>query len=283
MPEMPPGTGVDGSAGSDELLTTQEVARRAGVGATAVKRWTDAGLLACVRTAGGHRRFARREVERFLRANPGAAEPAREPWLGALLEGGDPRALEALLLAERARAGAWHRVASTAGAALEALGRQWADGAVSILQEHQASERLARALARTCDGIPLAPEAPRALLACAEGDEHTLGLSLAELVLREAGWASVWAGRRAPLDELGPALSRTGARLLVVSASAASSDPLALRRQAEALGQVARTGGVSLAMGGEGAWPVRPRTGARFRAFDAFHRFAVAERERMGR
>jgi MerR family transcriptional regulator, light-induced transcriptional regulator len=283
VPSIEPGAGSDALGGSDELLTTQEVARLAGVGATAVKRWTEAGLLACVRTAGGHRRFARREVERFLGAHPGATGPAaREPWVGALLEGGDPRALEALLLAERARAGAWHRVATTAGAALEALGRLWASGAVSIPEEHQASERLARALARACDGLPLAPDAPRALLACAEDDDHTLGLSLVELVLREAGWATVWAGRRTPLDELGPALSRRGARLLVVSASEASSDPQALRRQAEGLGRVARAARASLALGGGGAWPDRPRTGARFRELEAFARWVVAERERLG-
>ena len=115
---------------SVDFMTTQEVARRAGVGATAVKRWTDAGRLACVRTAGGHRRFARSEVERFLGAEPAAGEPeGREPWVGALLEAGDPRALEALFLTERARTGAWHRVAAIAGRALGEVGRLWSAGA----------------------------------------------------------------------------------------------------------------------------------------------------------
>lgn len=265
-----------------EFLTTQEVARLAGVGATAVKRWTESGVLACVRTAGGHRRFARGEVERFLGANPAAgAEPAgREPWVGALLAGGDPRALEALLLSERARTGAWHRVTTLAGRALAEVGRLWSTGAVTILEEHQASERLSRALARITDGLPLDPESPRALLTCAQGDDHTLGLALLELVLREAGWAAVWAGRRTPLDELGPGLKRSGSRLLAVSASAASSDAAALRLEADALGRIARAAGASLALGGSGAWPDRPRTGARFGDLEAFHRWAVAERGR---
>jgi len=267
---------------SGEFLTTQEVAHRAGVGATAVKRWTDAGLLACVRTAGGHRRFARTEVERFLRGHPAANEATgREPWVGALLEGGDPRALEALLLSERARAGAWHRVAALAGMALAEVGRLWSTGAVSVFEEHQASERLARALARIAEGLPLDPDAPRALLACAEGDDHTLGLSLTELVLREAGWVSVWAGRRTPLAEIGPALSRSRARLLAVSASEASSDAEALRAQAEALGRAVRATGAALALGGNGAWPDRPRTGTRFTDLEAFHRWATTERRRI--
>jgi excisionase family DNA binding protein len=269
-------------ADSGDFMTTQEVARLAGVGATAVKRWTDAGVIACVRTAGGHRRFVRSEVERFLRAHPAASEPdGREPWVGALLEAGDPRGLEALLLSERARAGAWHRVATLAGKALAEVGRLWSTGAVTIFEEHQASERLSRALARIADGLPVDPGAPRALLTCAEGDDHTLGLSLAELVLREAGWVSIWAGRRTPLTELGRALSRSRARLLAVSASEASSDAAALRVLAAALGRTARAAGTALALGGSGAWPDRPRTGTRFTDFEAFHHWAIKERERV--
>jgi excisionase family DNA binding protein len=272
----------DDLAESGEFMTTQQVAHLAGVGATAVKRWTDAGLLACVRTAGGHRRFARSEVERFLGAHPAANEPAeREPWVGALLEAGDPRGLEALLLSERARTGAWHRVAALAGKALAEVGRLWSTGAVTVFEEHQASERTSRALARIADGLPIHPNAPRVLLTCAEGDDHTLGLSLTELVLREAGWVSIWAGRRTPLAELGPALSRSRARLLAVSASQASGDAAALRTQAEALGRVARAAGAALVLGGSGAWPDRPRTGTRFTDFEAFHRWAVTERERI--
>jgi excisionase family DNA binding protein len=266
--------------GTGEFLTTQEVARLAGVGATAVKRWTEAGLLACVRTAGGHRRFARGEVDRFLGAHPAAAIPQveREPWVGALLEAGDPLALEALLLSERARTGAWHRVAAQAGKALAEVGRLWSTGAITIFEEHQASERLSRALARVTESLPLHPDAPRALLACAEGDDHTLGLSLLELVLREAGWRSIWAGRRTPLAELGRALQRTGAKLLAVSASEASGDAAALKAQAEELGRTARLAGAALAFGGGGAWPDRPRVGARFTDLEDFARWVAAGR-----
>jgi excisionase family DNA binding protein len=264
----------------DDFMAMGDVARLAGVGASAVKRWTDEGLLPCVRTAGGHRRFRRDDVEAFLRARGGAAAPA-EPWVGALLATGDPRALEAFLLAERARAGAWHRVAARAGEALATIGELWRSGAVTVVEEHLASERLARALARVGEGIPLASDAPRALLACAEGDDHTLGLALAEIVLREAGWAPAWAGRRTPISELRPALA-SGVRLLAVSASQASSNALDLRRQAEALARLCRPAGVALALGGSGAWPDRPRTGVRFHALEPFHRWAVAERERLG-
>src|SRR5512139_777901 len=125
----------------DELLTTNDVARLAGVGPTAVKRWTDAGFIRCIRTAGGHRRFPRTDVETFLRGRGEDAKADREPWVGALLDAGDPLALQALLLSERARQGAWYRVAETAARALGRIGELWASGAVSIMEEHLASER----------------------------------------------------------------------------------------------------------------------------------------------
>ncbi|HYD42375.1 MAG TPA: hypothetical protein VEB43_16220 [Anaeromyxobacter sp.] len=40
--------------------------------------------------------------------------------------------------------------------------------------------------------------------------------------------------------------------------------------------------GPALALGGSGPWPDRPRTGARFTAFEPFHRWALAARERLG-
>jgi hypothetical protein len=69
--------------------------------------------------------------------------------------------------------------------------------------------------------------------------------------------------------------------MLCVTASAASTDAAGLRRQAEELGVLARASGATLALGGSGAWPERLRVGARFDALERFHRFAVAERERL--
>jgi hypothetical protein len=40
------------------------------------------------------------------------------------------------------------------------------------------------------------------VLVCASDDDHTLGLSLAELCLREVGIGPLWLGRRTPVAEL---------------------------------------------------------------------------------
>jgi excisionase family DNA binding protein len=276
--------GWPGSGSSNEmvgLLSTNQVARLAGVGPSAVKRWADAGHLPCLKTAGGHRRFEAAAVERFLRR--GGPDPAvgRDDWAGALLAARQSLEVEALLLAERGRTGAWHRVAERAGAALVELGRRWQGGGLTVAEEHLASERLARALARLAESIPLPVPAPVALLTCAEGDDHTLGLSLVELVLREAGWVTRWLGRRTPVAEVCAVLARGEARLLAVSASLASRDAVGLRRQAEALGHQCRALGVLLVLGGAGAWPARPRYGMQLSALEPLHALALAERRRL--
>lgn len=49
----------------DPLLRPVEVAKTFDVTVKTVGRWADAGLLPCVRTAGGHRRFPTSGVRRL--------------------------------------------------------------------------------------------------------------------------------------------------------------------------------------------------------------------------
>jgi excisionase family DNA binding protein len=250
----------------DDLISTVDVGRLAGVGPTAVKRWADQGLIACVRTAGGHRRFHRSEVEKFLRSPQGSAAKA---FVDLLLQS-DGLGVEARLLTERSRLGSWLAVVEMLGEALAEIGSRWRDGTVTIVQEHLASERLSRALARIGDALPVAPGAPRCMLACAEGDRHSLGLSLVEVALREAGWATLWAGQDTPAADLAEVARHRQAEMIAVSASAASTEPGALRRQATVLGAACQESGVVLVLGGSGAWPESPVGAERFHALAPF-------------
>ena len=235
------------------------MAKLLGVAAASVKRWTDAGLLACVRTAGGHRRFTREEVARFQRAEANAAPEAphesdAERWLRVLGEQHDAHAISGALLQERARLGAWWRVMELLGAALALMGRRWSAGDFSIIEEHLISERLSRGLARCAEALPVSPEASRALLASAEGDEHTLGLSLLEVCLREAGLLTIWAGRKTPTSELIKSLQLGHAEYVALSASAFSEEAV-LTRQALQLSAACQQEGHTLILGGAGQWP----------------------------
>jgi methanogenic corrinoid protein MtbC1 len=154
---------------------------------------------------------------------------------------------------------------------------------VSVLDEHVASERIARALAHVTDALPVGEKGPVCLLSCAEGDDHTLGLSLAELCLREAGWATLWAGRRTPAVELAAAIERGGIGMVALSASTVSTDSRGIGRQVQRIAAACREQGIALALGGRGAWPERAGDAQRFHAFGPFYEFACTELERRRR
>ena len=78
-------------ANGSPFLTPAEACALAGVAATTLKRWADAGVLAHVKTAGGHRRFLRADLERFLQGRTrlalDPAKPEANPWIARLRAG----------------------------------------------------------------------------------------------------------------------------------------------------------------------------------------------------
>lgn len=262
------------------LMTTREAAAFLGVGTSSVKRWADDGVLTCVKTPGGHRRFPRTEVEAMLRDRTGSDEAVTDQladeWLDLLVRGTSPHEVYRRLSDERDHLGSWWQVSEVIAGVLVEIGEQWASGKISVLQEHLASERLGRGLARCAEDIAPPADAPSALLIAAEGDEHTLGLSLAELVLREAGLITRWTGRRTPRPALASFLGEGRIRLVVVTAAASSSDRRALAEYASWLGQLCADNGSALVLGGAGAWPESPAGGHRFNSFAELARFGAS-------
>jgi excisionase family DNA binding protein len=264
----------------DDLLTTAEAARIARVGGSSVKRWADQRLLPCVRTAGGHRRFRRADLERFLASLGDRESGSGESWAELFLHA-TMHEVWGEIVAARGRAGAYHPVMEELGLGLVELGRRWERGEVSILDEHAASEKLARALERTAEALSSDPTSPTAVLAVAERDEHTLGLSLAEVVLREAGWNVRWAGRHTPIRELSELVSQGSVELVALSASAASTESHRLAAQLRALAPVCKQHGVHLVLGGSGAWPDAPESCVHVRDFETLHAYAERLRREL--
>lgn len=250
------------------LLSSTGAARALGVSSSTLKRWADQGLVDCVRTAGHHRRFAPEAIHRLQlrqRGDDGAVDARSRAAVSRLAvedlvaATATARSIEARLLGERERLGSWSQVAASLGPLLVELGERWSRGGVSILEEHLASERLARALARLGEWLPSSAEAPRALLATVEDEEHTLGLSLVELCLRERGWTTLWSGRRTPMREIAARVARGGVRAVLLSASLRSNDETTLAAQLEGLSPACVRSGTDLLVGGSGAWPAAPR------------------------
>ena len=163
-----------------DALTLGDVATQLEVSASTVRRWADAGLIASVRTSGGHRRFPASEIERLRRRRSGV-EPAAIRFVA--LPGGPLRSL-AELVADNGEAlaaatvkalyatspggwfasaaasrpiGAWTAAVAasarsgdyaTALAATVELGRAAEAGGASLLERHLFVERFAAVASR---------------------------------------------------------------------------------------------------------------------------------------
>lgn len=251
-------------------MTTREAAALLNVGTSTIKRWSDEGRLQCIKTAGGHRRFYRSEVL-ALRGNSSAVET--ELSLARILDDLDGHATLGTLMQMRAHRGSWCGVAGEIGKLLEEIGDNWRAGKLSLVDEHVISERLMRGISAVCQSIPLSSVAPVCLFVMAVGDEHTLGLRLAELTAREMGWQALWVGSKTPLEFLPAALTNKLVRALAVSASRYSCDQADLVSQAGEFSRIARAAEIPLAFGGCAPWPEPLEYGSRVVDFVAFREF----------
>jgi methylmalonyl-CoA mutase cobalamin-binding subunit len=130
------------------------------------------------------------------------------------------------------------------------------------------------------DALPIRLDGPKCILACAGEDEHTLGLSLAELCLRELGWTPLWLGRRTPVAEVVRLVGGGRVSMVALSASSLPGDEQALRAITDEVGAVCKERGVALVLGGAGAWPAQPSFGVRLPSFAAFHDYLGEEGNR---
>jgi methanogenic corrinoid protein MtbC1 len=140
---------------------------------------------------------------------------------------------------------------------LHELGERWERGEVSVADEHFASNLLRGrlfGLARGWDrGL-----GPRALLACAPGEQHDLALIVFGLALRERGWRITYLGPDTPIDSLENAARTLEPAAVVI----AVTTPQRLAGTEASLRKVARS--VPLWIAGAGASPkVTEKAGAR--------------------
>ena len=104
------------------------------------------------------------------------------------------------------------------------VGERWADNHMTVAQEHFTSNFFAarlQALARGWDhGL-----GPRALLACAPGDQHTLGLLAFGIGLHRLGWRITYLGADTPVAMLASAAKQIDPDLVGVAISNSGTTP----------------------------------------------------------
>jgi MerR family transcriptional regulator, light-induced transcriptional regulator len=103
---------------------------------------------------------------------------------------------------------------------LREVGERWADGHLSVAQEHFASgflEARFMAMARGWDR----GSGPRALLACPPAERHTFGLVAFGIALHEAGWRITYLGADTPIAMVQAAADQLAPDLVALAAVAA--------------------------------------------------------------
>jgi len=140
---------------------------------------------------------------------------------------------------------------------LRELGDRWERGEASVADEHFASNLLRGRLLGLARGWDQG-SGPRALLACAPGEQHDLALIVFGLALRDRGWRITFLGPDTPLDSLAEAARTLEPAAVVISASS----PARIAGSEAALRKLGRTAPLWIA--GAGASPnVGKKTGAR--------------------
>ena len=227
-----------------------ELSRRTGVRAETIRAWERRyDLVQPERSTGGFRLYSPADEERVhaMRALLGegvaAAEAAKQARsargaapasvrspdaeadrLCAALEAYDEEAANAVL--DRAL-GAFSLDVFTGSVVLPAMaeiGRRWAEGHVSVAQEHFAASVVRGRLLAISRGWG-SGMGPLALLACPPGEHHDIGLIAFGLSLRGRGWRIVYLGQDTPLDTLAQTVRRLAPAVVVMSV--ATPEPLA--------------------------------------------------------
>jgi MerR family transcriptional regulator, light-induced transcriptional regulator len=250
-------------------LRIGELSRRSGVSPELLRAWERRyGLLRPTRSNGGLRLYTADDLarvqamQRHLAAGYAAAEaaelatqlpaaaeptpPAAKDELAAALSSFDDGAAHAVFDSLLARFSLDTLLRDVVVPYLHELGEGWERGDVSIGQEHFASAFLRGRLLGLARGWGRGI-GPVAVLACAPGEQHDLGLIAFGLALRARGWRVIYLGADTPIATVADAARSCEPAFVVVSAV----DPRTFRRQTGELEQLARA--AQLCLGGAGA------------------------------
>jgi MerR family transcriptional regulator, light-induced transcriptional regulator len=228
-------------------LNIAALARRTGVAPDTLRKWEQRyRILQPTRTAGGQRRYSERDVARVewlcerlregyrigeaanLLGNA-AVTPKRTPTAhrDAILdavESGEPAAIGVLIDQAFALYDVDETLDQILAPLLHEIGERWSRGELTVAEEHVVSEavrsRLGHLLADAGGGVR-----GTAVLACAPGERHELGLMMLAIALRRDGWKVTYLGADTPFEAAVALARRQSARLFGISATTAPFTP----------------------------------------------------------
>jgi methylmalonyl-CoA mutase cobalamin-binding subunit len=170
-------------------------------------------------------------IGRFHSSEPVPQAASREaPW-GALaacmreaiewLKAGDEAALRAHLSRALLRLGLQRFVIELAAPLNELVGEAWSRGEIAIGQEHVYTEQMQHLLRAGTDAVVPGEGAPRVMLTTPPGEEHQLGLLMAQVCLLAEGAHCISLGVQTPAGAIADSARRHGIDVVGLSFSEA--------------------------------------------------------------
>ena len=227
------------------LLNISALSRRTGVAPDTLRKWEQRyGVLRPIRTAGAQRRYTEMDVQRVewlrdrIREGWRIGEAARvldeasstalddpaelRDALIASIRDYEPQVLSATLDQTFAVLPLEQALTEVIKPALQWTGEAWHNGELSIAQEHAFTAKVRAHLGKLLsDGRGGVRGV--AVLACAPGEQHDIGLLMLAVMLRADGWRVELLGVDTPIDTTIAFADRIGATILCISATLSES------------------------------------------------------------
>jgi len=255
--------------------SSAELARLLQVNESTVKRWADAGELACAKTRGGHRRFAVATVMEFMqrkglpvalsvpdslsnedvRAHVAAGHIHRlVPELRKeMMAGRDEGILRLLRTAFIAKPRLLDVFSDLVFPPLADIGEEWHNGTLSVHEEHIASGALREALAQFHAEVPRKQSnGLKALCVCPEGEWHDIVIRCTAYFLESMGWTVLFMGQSSPTAAIVEAIGKYKPDLVAMSVVAPLHERSLLNAVNNDIHPAARRVHARLALGGPG-------------------------------
>ncbi len=232
-------------------LNIAALTRRTGVPPDTIRKWEQRyAVLQPERTPGGQRRYSELDVARVEWLKARLEEGYRIGEAAALLGSGYPvvagtagelvsALVEATIRADvnglarlvdqaLAASSLENAFADSLTPALTEVGSLWADGKIGVAQEHLASGTVRAALQKLLSD-PRGGLRGTAVLACAPGEQHEIGLLMLAVLLRADGWQVAYLGADTPVTDAISLAGQVHARVVCFSATVASSAEILAR------------------------------------------------------
>lgn len=260
-----------------QMFNSIETAKLLGVNVSTVKRWTDAGILKCTKTAGGHRKFMMMHIADFVEQNQDKVgkiqafpiESEQDIQLGYYITKGDfeyltdfmkqqalsanrqrvQQVLNGLYLANHSLHSIYDHVVAPV---LRQIGELWEKDVISVTEEHLATQTIKDSIIRL-QGILRLPDKRLGIVFCLNlrDEMHDIPLKMVDHVLELRGFKVLNSGQNTPLHKIEQIFENYAPRRLYIS-STYVPDPSGTEIEFKRICDVAQLHNVDVYVGGVG-------------------------------